>query len=248
MSHASRFPGCWASASPPRWRRSCRCLNRRGPRPSGGFPTPVPDPVHRQRLGAGGFWPTGGETDFTFKPGSITEPLAPYKSKLIFPQGDEAGLRGGGGGHESAMVRLWTGVRPQPGRRRSAATPRARRSTRSSPRSCRRRPRSPACSSACSTTARGPTPRADGHDLHRLGPAAAARVEPLQDVRPADARQRRRAHRHPARGAGEDPARRKQSVLDLVRDELRALTRGSTAATGSRSSSTWTGCRRSRSA
>jgi hypothetical protein len=55
------------------------------------------------------FWPMGGETDFTFKPGSITEALAPFKSKLIFPRGMSR-PRGGGGGHESAYRTMWTGA------------------------------------------------------------------------------------------------------------------------------------------
>jgi hypothetical protein len=53
------------------------------------------------------WYPTGGETDFTFKPGSITEPLAPYKSKLIFPQGMRR-LASGSGAHEKNMGGLWT--------------------------------------------------------------------------------------------------------------------------------------------
>ena len=57
----------------------------------------------------GEFWPLGGETDFTFKPGSITEPLAPFRSKMIFPRGMKR-PRGGGGGHESAFRTMWTGA------------------------------------------------------------------------------------------------------------------------------------------
>ncbi|HVJ14139.1 MAG TPA: DUF1552 domain-containing protein [Polyangiaceae bacterium] len=53
------------------------------------------------------FWPSGGETDFTFAPGSITEALAPFKSKLIFPKKLNR-VQTGPGGHESAMVPLWT--------------------------------------------------------------------------------------------------------------------------------------------
>ena len=60
------------------------------------------------------FWPTGGETDFTFKPGGISESLAPFKSKLIFPQGMSR-VRNGPGGHESAMVCLWTASSRNPG-------------------------------------------------------------------------------------------------------------------------------------
>src|SRR5687767_15600980 len=60
------------------------------------------------------FWPTGGETDFTFAPGSITEPLAPYRSKLIFPKNIRR-VKNGPGGHESAMVCLWTASSRNPG-------------------------------------------------------------------------------------------------------------------------------------
>jgi hypothetical protein len=60
------------------------------------------------------FWPTGGETDFTFKADSISDPLAPYKSKLIFPTGLSR-VRNGPGGHESAMVCLWTASSRNPG-------------------------------------------------------------------------------------------------------------------------------------
>jgi hypothetical protein len=62
----------------------------------------------------GEFWPLGGETDFTFKPGSITEPLAPFKQKLIFPRNMKR-PRNGPGGHESAMVVLWTCSTRNPG-------------------------------------------------------------------------------------------------------------------------------------
>jgi hypothetical protein len=55
------------------------------------------------------FWPTGGETDFTFPAGQITEPLAPYKAKMIYPQGLSR-PRAGGGGHESAFRTMWTGA------------------------------------------------------------------------------------------------------------------------------------------
>jgi hypothetical protein len=53
------------------------------------------------------FFPTGGETDFAFKPGSITEPLAPYRSSLIFPKGLRR-LTSGSGAHEKNMGGLWT--------------------------------------------------------------------------------------------------------------------------------------------
>jgi len=53
------------------------------------------------------FWPTGTETNFSFAPGSITEPLAPYKSKLLFPKGLRR-LTSGSGAHEKNMGGLWT--------------------------------------------------------------------------------------------------------------------------------------------
>jgi hypothetical protein len=53
------------------------------------------------------FYPTGGETDFTFKPNSITEPLAPYKSQLLFPRNLRR-LTSGSGAHEKNMGGLWT--------------------------------------------------------------------------------------------------------------------------------------------
>jgi hypothetical protein len=55
------------------------------------------------------YWPTGGETDFTFPTGQITEPLAPYRAKMIFPMGMKR-PRAGGGGHESALRTMWTGA------------------------------------------------------------------------------------------------------------------------------------------
>ncbi len=55
------------------------------------------------------YWPTGGETDFTFPAGQITEPLAPYRAKMIFPMSMRR-PRGGGGGHESALRTMWTGA------------------------------------------------------------------------------------------------------------------------------------------
>ena len=53
------------------------------------------------------FWPTGTETNFTFAPGSITEPLAPFKSKLLFPKGLRR-ITSGSGAHEKNMGGLWT--------------------------------------------------------------------------------------------------------------------------------------------
>jgi hypothetical protein len=55
------------------------------------------------------YWPTGGETDFTFPAGQITEPLAPFRAKMIFPMGMKR-PRAGGGGHESALRTMWTGA------------------------------------------------------------------------------------------------------------------------------------------
>jgi Protein of unknown function (DUF1552) len=55
------------------------------------------------------YWPMGGETDFTFKPGSITESFAGLRAKVILPKGLKR-PRGGGGGHESAFRTLWTGA------------------------------------------------------------------------------------------------------------------------------------------
>ncbi len=60
------------------------------------------------------YWPTGGETDFAFKPGGISEPLAPFRQKLIFPRNMRR-VRNGPGGHESAMVCLWTASSRNPG-------------------------------------------------------------------------------------------------------------------------------------
>jgi len=53
------------------------------------------------------FWPTGSETNFSFAPGSITEPLAPFKSKLLFAKGLRR-LTSGSGAHEKNMGGLWT--------------------------------------------------------------------------------------------------------------------------------------------
>jgi hypothetical protein len=53
------------------------------------------------------YWPTGTDTDYSFAPGSITEPLEAFKSKLIFPMGLMK-VQTGPGGHESAMVPTWT--------------------------------------------------------------------------------------------------------------------------------------------
>jgi Protein of unknown function (DUF1552) len=53
------------------------------------------------------YWPTGTETNFTFGAGSITEPLAPFKSKLLFPKNLRR-LTSGSGAHEKNMGGLWT--------------------------------------------------------------------------------------------------------------------------------------------
>jgi hypothetical protein len=54
------------------------------------------------------FWPVGDGANFTFKPGSITEPLAPYAKKLIFPRGLHR-KTSGSGAHEQNIGGLWTG-------------------------------------------------------------------------------------------------------------------------------------------
>jgi hypothetical protein len=55
------------------------------------------------------YWPTGGENDFTFPAGQITEPLAPFRAKMIYAKGMSR-PRAGGGGHESAFRTMWTGA------------------------------------------------------------------------------------------------------------------------------------------
>src|SRR5262245_16513623 len=54
------------------------------------------------------YWPVGDGANFTFKPGSITEPLAPFAKKLIFPRGLHR-KTSGGGAHEQNIGGLWTG-------------------------------------------------------------------------------------------------------------------------------------------
>jgi hypothetical protein len=54
------------------------------------------------------FWPMGDGASFTFKPGSITEPLAPFAKKLIFPRGLHR-KTSGSGAHEQNIGGLWTG-------------------------------------------------------------------------------------------------------------------------------------------
>ena len=73
----------------PPCRRSCPSSTA-GRRPTAGFPQRLLLVFTGNGTLENEFWPTGGETDFTFKPGSITEPLAPYRSSLIFPRGPAA--------------------------------------------------------------------------------------------------------------------------------------------------------------
>lgn len=54
------------------------------------------------------FWPMGEGANFTFKAGSITEPLAPFAKKLIFPRGLKR-KTSGSGAHEQNIGGLWTG-------------------------------------------------------------------------------------------------------------------------------------------
>jgi len=54
------------------------------------------------------FWPSGSEQGFTFPPGVITEPLAPFRNSLIFPKNLARKKPRGGGPHEVAMASLWT--------------------------------------------------------------------------------------------------------------------------------------------
>jgi hypothetical protein len=54
------------------------------------------------------YYPMGGETDFTFKPGSIAEPLAKFRNKLIYPRGMRR-LTSGSGAHEKNMGGALTG-------------------------------------------------------------------------------------------------------------------------------------------
>jgi hypothetical protein len=77
--------------------------------PSGQFPTRLLLLFTPNGSVPGEFWPQGGETDFTFKAGSITEPLAPFRAKMIFTKG-MGRPRAGGGGHESAFRTMWTGA------------------------------------------------------------------------------------------------------------------------------------------
>ena len=77
--------------------------------PAGGFPTRVVLLFTPNGSVPSQYWPVGGETDFTFMPGSITEPLAPFRAKMIYTKNMKR-PRGGGGGHESAFRTQWTGA------------------------------------------------------------------------------------------------------------------------------------------
>jgi hypothetical protein len=77
--------------------------------PGGAFPTRVVLLFTPNGSVPAQYWPVGGEADFTFMPGSITEPLAPFRSKMIYTKGMKR-PRGGGGGHESAFRTQWTGA------------------------------------------------------------------------------------------------------------------------------------------
>jgi hypothetical protein len=61
------------------------------------------------------WWPTGTETAFTFKPGSILEPLDPFRSFLNFPMNLKRVFKDRGGGHEKGIGCLWTGASLNPG-------------------------------------------------------------------------------------------------------------------------------------
>ena len=145
------------------------------------------------------YWPTGGETDFVLRPGSITEPLAPYRSKLIFPKGLTRGEK------RSRRARIRHGlsvdrVQPQPGRSVRRLLEGALDRSDRGQEAARRRDRvsQPRVRRAARRPGRQPAP-AFGDVLRGLGSADSARIQPVQDVRPPDARQRQRAHRHHAR-------------------------------------------------
>jgi hypothetical protein len=55
------------------------------------------------------YWPTGGETDFSFPAGGILEPFAPHKADMILFKGLKRPTRGRGA-HEIVMGNLWTGT------------------------------------------------------------------------------------------------------------------------------------------
>jgi hypothetical protein len=60
------------------------------------------------------YWPSGSETNFTFAPGSILEPLNPYKSDMILINGLKRDTRGPGD-HERCFCNMWTGTALAPG-------------------------------------------------------------------------------------------------------------------------------------
>jgi hypothetical protein len=55
------------------------------------------------------WWPTGADTNFTFAPGSILEPMTRHKNDLIILKNMPRLTGGTGGAHEHAMGGLWTG-------------------------------------------------------------------------------------------------------------------------------------------
>jgi hypothetical protein len=55
------------------------------------------------------WWPSGTETDFTFLPGSILEPMARHKADMIILKDMARFNAGSGGAHEHGMGGLWTG-------------------------------------------------------------------------------------------------------------------------------------------
>ena len=195
------------------------------------------------------FWPSGGETDFTFKPGSITEPLAPYKSKLIFPKGMKR-PRGGGGGHESAFRTMWTGAGQTGGGGGFggyAAGPSIDQII------AKALPADQTTFPSLQFGVQHDGPGANPTVLTVMtyagpGQPLAPESNPYKHVRPPDDRQRRRAHRHHARGAGQGAAPGARACWIWCATICAACRRASTAAIASSSSSTWTGCRRSRSA
>jgi Protein of unknown function (DUF1552) len=87
-------------------------LNRRAEAQTGVFPTRLLIMFSGNGSVPADYWPTGTETAFTMKP--ISEPLDPFKSKMIFMP-NLSRVRNGPGGHESAMVCLWTASSRNPG-------------------------------------------------------------------------------------------------------------------------------------
>jgi hypothetical protein len=82
-------------------------LDREAEAQDGGFPRRLLLIFTGNGTLADQFWPTGTETNFSFGAGSITEPLAPFKSKLLFPKGLRR-VTSGSGAHEKNMGGLWT--------------------------------------------------------------------------------------------------------------------------------------------